>query len=90
VADFDLDIMRAGQDLTWITAAVLEIDFGPTSKDGFAFAEETWIRDPDFGIVFLTGRPDMLVGRTRGQREAHLVKPVQIARIAAAVRKVTA
>ena len=71
-----------------IVAAVLEIDFGPGRPDGFAFAERARALRPDIGIVFLTGRTDLLVGRSSGPREAHLVKPATVPRIVAAVQKV--
>jgi DNA-binding response OmpR family regulator len=71
-----------------VAAVVLEIDFGPGRQSGFTFTDKARVLRPDIGIVFLTGRTDLLVGRSTGPREAHLVKPAAVSRIAAAVRKV--
>lgn len=71
-----------------VAAVVLEIDFGPGRQSGFAFTDAARRLRPDIGIVFLTGRADLLVGRDTGPQEAHLVKPVTVSRIAAAVRRV--
>lgn len=71
-----------------VAAVVLEIDFGDGRQDGFAFTDAARVLRPDIGIVFLTGRADLLVGRRTGPREAHLVKPVAVSRIMAAVRAV--
>ncbi len=71
-----------------IAAAVLEIDLGADRPDGFDFVEAARAMRPDIGIVFLTGRMDLLVGRRPDPTEIHLVKPVAVSRIAGAVRKV--
>jgi CheY-like chemotaxis protein len=71
-----------------VTAVVLETDLGPGRQNGFAFTDAARRLRPDIGIVFLTGRTDLLVGRSTGPREAHLVKPAAVPRIAAAVRRV--
>jgi DNA-binding response OmpR family regulator len=70
-----------------VAAALLEVELGPGQPDGFAFAAAASALRPGLGIVFLTGRADLLVGRARGEREAHLVKPCPMARVAATVRR---
>ncbi len=73
-----------------ITAVVLEIELGPAGPDGFVFAEAARAIRPDIGIVFLTGRPDLLVGRGPRRGEVCLVKPSPVPAIAKAVRTVIA
>lgn len=70
-----------------VAAAVLEIDLGRGGGDGFALADAARALRPELAVVFLTGRSDLLVGRVRGAREAHLVKPCPVARVAATVRR---
>lgn len=73
-----------------IVAVVLEIELGPAGPDGFVFAEAARAIRPDIGIVFLTGRPDLLVGRGPRRGEVCLVKPCPVPSIARAVRTVIA
>jgi two-component system cell cycle sensor histidine kinase/response regulator CckA len=70
-----------------VAVALLEIDLGPGGPDGFAFAAAACALRPGLGIVFLTGRADLLVGRVPGEREAHLVKPCPVGRVAETVRR---
>jgi len=71
-----------------IAVVVLEIDLGPGTPRGFAFADVALARRPDLRLVFLTGRADLLVGRAHGPREMHLTKPCPVPRVAAAIRRV--
>jgi DNA-binding NarL/FixJ family response regulator len=73
-----------------IAAVVLEIELGPTSPDGFVFVEAARAVRPDIGIVFLTGRPDLLEGRGPRRDEICLVKPSPVSFIAKAIRTVIA
>lgn len=67
---------------------LLEAELAP--DDGFALAATARALRPGLGIVFLTGRPDRLVGRKPGPGEAFLVKPCPTERVAVALRKVMA
>jgi ActR/RegA family two-component response regulator len=69
-----------------IAVAVLEIELGPGGPNGFAFVAAALLTRPNLGFVLLTGRADMLVGRTARPREVHLVKPCPLPRVAAAIR----
>jgi len=71
-----------------IAAVVLEIELGPASADGFLFVEAARAVRPDIGVVFLTGRPDLLEGRGPSPGEVGLVKPCPVPSIAKAVRTV--
>lgn len=73
-----------------IVAIVLEIDLGPDGPNGFVVADVARTMRPEIGIVFLTGRPDLLEGRGSRWREIGLVKPAMTVAIAAAIMKVIA
>ena len=70
-----------------IAVVVVEVQFGLASADGFVFAASVRALHADIGIIFLTGRADLLIGRVAGAHEAHLIKPCPTARIVAAIRR---
>jgi CheY-like chemotaxis protein len=70
-----------------IAGVVLEIELGGSEADGYVIAAAARAQRPDLAIVFLTGRSDLLVGRVLAAREAHLVKPCPMARVAETVRQ---
>lgn len=69
-----------------IAVALLEIELGAPGPNGFAFVAAAALSRRDLGIVLLTGRADMLVGRKASLREVHLVKPCPLPRVVAAIR----
>lgn len=71
-----------------IAAGVLEIELGHSKQNGLAFAGQARRLKPDFGIVLLTGRADLLLGRATHTREVHLLKPSAIERVAEMIRRV--
>lgn len=73
-----------------IVAIVMEIDLGPDGPNGFVLADAARSMRPDIGIVFLTGRPDLLEGRGSRWREIRLVKPVTNVTLVGAIMQVIA
>lgn len=71
-----------------IAGAVLEIELGVREADGYGIAAAARAQRPDLAIVFLTGRSDLLVGRVLSAREAYLVKPCPMVRVAETVRRI--
>jgi len=71
-----------------ISVVVLEVDLGPGTPRGFAFADVALARHPDLGVIFLTGRTDLLMDRLQGPHEVHLTKPCAMPRLAEAIRRV--
>lgn len=69
-----------------IEVAVLEIELGDGGPNGYAFVAAALLSRPELGFVLLTGRADMLVGRTIRLRDLHLVKPCPLPRVGAAIR----
>ncbi|WP_431282800.1 response regulator [Humitalea sp. 24SJ18S-53] len=73
-----------------IAVLVLEAAFGPDAPSGFDFVSVARSIRPELGVIFLTGRHDLLLGRAHGRRERHLRKPCSVARLAEALRELTA
>jgi CheY-like chemotaxis protein len=63
----------------------------PGRLDGIGLAEHARERHPSLPVVYVTGRPDLMLGRTRlGPHDAFLPKPYGPFEVLAAVRRLLA
>lgn len=73
-----------------IVAIIAELDLGRGDAEGVALLAQVRAEWPALAIIILTGRPGLLLGRSAGAREAHLLKPCPMVRLVATLRRLIA
>lgn len=77
-AEAALEMMLSGLQTPVV---VTDINLGP-GCNGLDLADRIHAKWPDLGIIFITGRLDMLHSRVLGQHEAFLAKPFHLTALA--------
>ncbi len=84
-AEEALELMRDGLDAP---VMVTDVDLG-AGRNGVELADQMRLLRPDIVIIFITGRPASLAGRSLGPREAMLSKPFEGSTLSRLVQELT-
>jgi CheY-like chemotaxis protein len=95
LADEGYDVLEAesGDDALRLlegdsTISVLLTDIQlPGSIDGRELVSRIRASQPDLPVIFMTGRPDAMLGQPTGQRDMYVAKPYLPSEICTAVRR---